>query len=91
MKAADIIAADNSTNLDQEVLDALYAFGYYQVDLSLYQRQHPSQWFCILTAFHRDGGQRDWAGHGLTVEDAKWDAIDAVAKWMLQQPLPVTP
>lgn len=91
MKATDLISQDNATvDLDDEIVSALGAFGFVSASGTMFS--HPNGgWVYTINAKHGNGSSLTWIGTGKTEEEAVADAVDAVAKWILTQPIPVTP
>ena len=89
MKLDDLVAQDTiaDSNLDDEIVGALGAFGFTSASGTLFQ--HPTKgWVYTISATRKDGSSLTWIGVGKTPEDAIEEAVDAVAKWILNQPIP---
>lgn len=87
MKIDDLIEADNTTVDDQEILDALTAFGFVSAIYTLYH--NPTVGYVAkITALRADGSGMTWLGNGTSPQEAEADAIDTMAKWLLTQPQP---
>lgn len=91
MKLDDLIQADNTVELDEDISDALAAFGFIATTYSLYQKQPSGQYVGVLAGEKPDGTIVNWIGTGTTPDEAYANAIDACAKWILNQPIPFWP
>lgn len=84
MKLDDLLDADNS-DLDEDLLAALTMLGFVDASYTLYQRKPSSDFVAVITGHYHDGSAINWIGQGTTPEDARTNAIDAIAKWILNQ------
>jgi hypothetical protein len=91
MRVDDLIAAESlSDDLDPDLTFALVAFGFSAATGTLFH--HPTKgWIYTIAASRPDGSSLTWIGVGNTPAKAEDDAIDALSKWILNQPIPVTP
>lgn len=91
MKLDDLIQADNTAPLDEDMTNALSVFGFSNCTYSLYQKQPSGEYVGVLSGEKPDGSTMNWIGTGKTPDDAYDEAVDALAKWILNQPIPFWP
>jgi hypothetical protein len=88
MKLDDLIAADQTViNLDPDVISVLIAFGFTSASYTLYSHT-TLKYVGTIEGVRADGTKHTWIGTGTTPEEAEADALDALAKWILGQPIP---
>jgi hypothetical protein len=88
MKIDDLLLLDSSSGspLEQELLDALAAFGFVRVGI---MSLHASMlYYCYVTAMRPDGTGEAWQGSSADPEEAQHNALVAVKDWILNQPIP---
>ena len=88
MKLDDLIAADNASGdgpIDQDIINALAAHGFVTVSYTL---AHSVAYIATITGRRSDGSKVTWKGIGATDKEAEMEAIDALAKWVMAQPIP---
>lgn len=92
MRLDDLLEADATTHpIDPDILAALNAFGFVTATYTLYQKQPAGDFVVAIMAERADGSSMSWFGSGKTPDEAQIDAIDACAKWILNQPVPFWP
>lgn len=94
MKLDDLIAKDTDPGiqLDAVVVSALNVFGFSHVTYSLYMRSTPPPPYVgIIVGIRKDGTSHTWTGTGTDAEEARINAIDSLAKWVLNKPIPYYP
>lgn len=94
MKLDDLLSVDSTTagSLDPDLISALTVFGFVNISYSLYHRStSPPPYVGILAGVKSDGTGHQWTGTGNTPEEAQLDAIDSLAKWLMNQPIPYYP
>lgn len=91
MKPDDLLAHDAAPDsVDEDLTGALAAFGFVSVTGTLFY--HPTKgWLYTIAATNNSGHSLTWIGIGKTPADAEQDAIDALAKWILNQQIPSVP
>lgn len=90
MKLDDFIAADNTASdgpIDDDIVKALGAFGFVTVSYTL--TKPFLVYIGTITAHRRDGTFVQWKGIGATDTEAETEAIDALARWVMNQPTPL--
>lgn len=90
MNVADLVALDNSIGspLEQELLDALAAFGFVSVQLTILKAM--GFHVCYIIATRADGTGESWEGNSpVDAFEAQHVARDKVADWILMQPIPL--
>lgn len=90
MKADDLVAADaTEVTMDPDLLSAMQALGFRSATYSLFS--HPTRkWVATIKGVFPDGTDRTWIGTGDTPDEAEAEVIDALSKWILNQPIPFT-
>lgn len=91
MKLDDLLQADSTSDLDQDLLDALSIFGFTSATYTLFQRKPNNEFVGVIAGQHKDGSAMNWVGTGKTPDEAYTSAIDSIAKWILNQPIGATP
>ena len=94
MKIDDLLSADAATggSLDPILVTALTSYGFVSVTYSLYQRAgQPPVYVGLITGIKKDLSSHVWTGTGHTPDEAETNTIDALAKWILNQPVPYYP
>lgn len=90
MKVDDFIDADNTPDdgpIDADIIQALAAFGFATISYKL--TRATVAYIGTITAWRPDGSFVQWQGIGATAVEAEQEAIDELAKWVLNQPTPV--
>lgn len=86
MKLDELLEAESPGDdgpLDDVIVNAMAALGFVKVSYRL--TRFLQLYLGIITGHRADGGTMHWNGMGKTPVEAETNAIDELAKWIMQQ------